>query len=134
MHVKNETYPTMDKQGQFIILVSGFLGLMLAILTAKPKAASDAIVSVFGGLFGAVILAPAFAEGLTKFAVTFPSFSFLDASPTTALFVAIVGLSGLLGGQIVIALKSDFISWVKSYGRKKLRIKDDDTAAHDSDG
>jgi len=129
MHVQHERYPVMmDKQSQLLILLSGMLGLTLAILTSRPKAVTDAIIAVIGGLFGALILAPAFAEALTRFATTFPTFSWLDASPGTALFAAIIGLSGLLGGQIVIAVKSDFITWIKSYARKKLRIQDVDSS------
>ena len=124
----------MDKQNQLLILLSGVMGLMLAVLTARSKKATDSIIAVLGGMFGALVIAPAFAQAMTTIAQSFRFFSWMDATPGTAIFCAVIGFGGLLGGQIVIALKSDFILWVKSYGRKKLRIKDDDDGLHDTDG
>ena len=127
-----ERHPGMDKQNQLLILLSGVMGLMLAVLTARSKKATDSIIAVIGGMFGALVIAPAFAEAMTKLSQTFQFLSWLDASPGTAVFCSVIGFGGLLGGQIVIALKSDFIAWVKGYGRKRLGIKDSDRL-HDTD-
>lgn len=131
MHYVEERHP-MDRQNQFLILFSGFLGLTLAILTARPKQLGDAIVAVLASLFGALFLGPAVAEGLTSVSMSFPSFSFLGATPGTSIYAAIIGLGGMLGFQIVIAVKSDFVDWVKQFARKRLGGKDDHI--HESQG
>jgi len=125
--IRNEAYSYeayMDKQSQLTILLSGALGLMLAVLTARPKKMTDSLISILGGLFGAVIVAPAVAEALTSLSGKIGHLSWLNAAPQTALFAAIIGLGGLLGGQIVIALRSDFVAFVRQYAKKWFKIKD----------
>ena len=122
----------MDKQNQLLLLLSGVMGLMLAVLTARSKKATDSIIAILGGIFGAVFIAPAFAEAITKLSQTFQFLSWLDASPGTAIYCLAIGFGGLLGGNIVIVVKSDLIEWVKGYGRKRLGIKERDRL-HDTD-
>jgi ABC-type phosphate transport system permease subunit len=128
MYYAEERHP-MEKQSQFLILFSGFLGLSLAILTARPKQIADIVIGTLAGLFGCMFLAPALAEVITNFSVAFPSFSWLNAAPGSSLFMAIVGLGGMLGFQIVTAVKADFVIWVKQFAKSKLKIKD---AGHDT--
>lgn len=124
-------HPLMDKQSQFLMIFGGVLGLSLAILTARPKQVADAIFAVLAGLFGCLVLAPAVAGALTSFAVVYPSFGWLNASPGTAAFTAIVGLGGMLGFQIVVAVKSDFINWIKRFAIR--RITPNDPTIHESE-
>lgn len=106
---------------------------MLAVLTARSRKATDSIIAVIGGMFGALVLGPALAQAMTTAAQNFHWLAWMDATPGSAIFCAIVGLGGLLGGQVVIAFKSDFIAWVKGFARKRLKIKDDDII-HDTEG
>ena len=121
-----ERYPYMDKQTQMIVLFSGMLGLTLAILTAKPKKAVDAVIAVLAGLFGALIIAPAVAEGLTNLSTKYAIFAWGNAHPETSLFAAIVGMGGMLGFQIVVALKENLIALILAYAQKRLPKRDDD--------
>lgn len=131
MQAHEETYPYMDRQTQLLILFSGVLGLTLAILTATPKKAVDAVVAMLAGLFGALIIAPAIAETMTNVSRSFAWFTWMDASPGTAFFSAIIGLGGMLGFQIVAALQQDFVSLIRKYARKRLKLNDD-TSESDS--
>lgn len=115
----------MDRQTQLLILFSGLLGLTLAILTATPKKAVDAVIAMLAGLFGALIIAPAVAEGMTNISKTFSWFSWMDASPGTAFFSAVIGMGGMLGFQIIAALQKDFVALIRTYAKKRLKINDD---------
>lgn len=119
-------YPYMDKQTQMIVLFSGMLGLVLAILTAKPKKAADAIVALLAALFGALVIAPGVAEGLTNLSTKYALFAWADAHPETSLYATIIGIGAYLGGQICVALKDSFIDLVLSYAKKRLPKRDDD--------
>jgi opacity protein-like surface antigen len=120
-------FPYMDKQTQMIVLFSGMLGLTLAVLTAKPKKAADAVVAVLAGLFGALIIAPAMAEGLTTLSAKYAMFAWADAHPETSLFAAIVGFGGMLGFQICTALKDNLIDLIVAYAERRLSKHDDST-------
>lgn len=115
----------MDKQTQMIVLFSGMLGLTLAVLTAKPKKAADAVVAVLAGLFGALIIAPAMAEGLTTLSTKYAMFAWADARPETSLFAAIIGFGGMLGFQICTALKDNLINLIVGYAERRFAKRDD---------
>ena len=120
-------FPYMDRQTQMIVLFSGLLGLTLAVLTAKPKKAADAVVAVLAGLFGALIIAPAFAEGLTALSAKYAMFAWADARPETSLFAAVVGFGGMLGFQICTALKDNLIDLIVAYAERRLKKQHDDS-------
>jgi len=127
MHTTDsQRFPLMDKQTSYVILFSGLLGLTLAVLTAKPQKALDAVIAVFAGLFGALVIAPAFAEALTTASTKFGFLAWASAPPESSMFAAIVGLGGMFGFQLTVAIKDDVVAYLSGYARKKLRIHDTD--------
>lgn len=110
----------MDTQHSYHILIAGMLGLALGILTAKPKHIPEAVLSLLAGLFACLVVAPAVAEVCTNLATSFTFLSWLKATPDTSLYVGIVGISGILGFQIVTALKEDFWSLITRWAAKKI--------------
>ncbi len=116
-----ERFDIMDRQSQLLILFSGLLGLTLAILTAKPKKAVDAVIAALAGLFGALVIAPAFAEALTNMSLSFSWLSWANATPGTAFFSAIIGLGAMLGFQMVVALKDNVISLLVQFAKNKVK-------------
>jgi hypothetical protein len=116
--MSNET--TMDTQHSYYILIAGMLGLAVGILTAKPKHIPEAVLSLLAGLFACFVIAPTVAEICTNLAVSFTFLSWLKATPDTSLFVGIVGICGMLGMQIVIALKGDFWRLITRWAAKRI--------------
>ncbi len=114
---------TMSKPNDYYVLLAGVLGLLLGILIAKPTKIADAVFAVLAGLFSALVIAPAVAEVFTNLSA-FSYLTWLRATPDTAFYTAIVGLCSLLGYQIVLAVKDDFLNWLRKFANKRLKIED----------
>ena len=114
---------TMDNQHSYHILIAGMLGLALGILMAKPKHIPEAIVSLLAGLFACLVIAPTIAEICTNLATSFTYLAWLKATPDTSLYVGIVGICGILGFQIVTALKEDFLALLRRWASKKFDVE-----------
>lgn len=118
----NET--TMSKANDYYVLMSGLLGLCLGVLLARPKHIPEAIFALMAGLFAALVIAPMVAEICTSLSI-YAYTGWLKATPDTSLFSGIVGLSSLLGYQIVLGLKNDFLNWLRRYAGKRLNTTED---------
>jgi len=114
---------TMSRPNDYFVLMAGLMGLMLGILLAKPKRVTEAIFALLAGLFAALVLAPMVAEICTNLSV-FSYLVWLKATPETSLYSGIVGLCSLLGYQIVLAVKEDFLNWLRKFANKKFNTGD----------
>ncbi len=114
---------TMSKPNDYYVLLAGLLGLLLGILLAKPTKVVDAVFATLAGIFSAVVIAPAVAEVFTSLS-TFSYLTWLNAAPDTALYTAIIGIGGMLGFQIVVAVKDDFLNWLRKFANKRLKVED----------
>lgn len=115
---------TMSRPNDYYIYFIGLLGLSLGILLAKPKRLGDALFAVIAGLFAALVIAPMVAEILTSLSA-YSYFAWMKATPETSLYAGIIGLCSLLGYQIVIALKDNFIEAIRRAAFRYLKLKDE---------
>lgn len=116
---------TMSKPNDYWVLLAGLLGLLLGILLAKPKKVPEAIFALLAGLFAALVIAPAVAEIFTSLSA-FSYLTWLRATPDTSLFSGIVGICSLLGYQIVLTVKDDFLNWLRRFANRRLNIPDEE--------
>lgn len=109
-----------EKQDSYFTLIAGMLGLCLGILMNQPKHISEAIKALLAGVFACIIIAPAFAELVTNFSISFVYFGWLNAAPGTALYAFIIGAFGILGFQIVVGLKEDVITTLRRWAKDRI--------------
>jgi hypothetical membrane protein len=114
---------TMSKPNDYYVLLAGLLGLLLGILLAKPKKVAEAVFAVLAGLFAALVIAPMIAEIFTNLSA-YSYLIWLRATPDTSLYSGIVGLCSLLGYQIVLAVKEDFLNWIRKFANKRLKLEE----------
>jgi hypothetical protein len=109
-----------ERQDSYYALVAGLLGLCLGILMNQPKHISEAIKALLAGVFACLVIAPAIAELVTNFSISFVYFGWLNAAPGTALYAFIIGGCGILGFQIVVGLKEDVITSLRRWAKDKV--------------
>jgi len=120
--IKMQRENTMAKPNDYLILLAGVLGLLLGVLLAKPRRIPEAVFALLAGLFAALVIGPAVAEVFTSLS-SYSYLTWLRATPDTSLFTGIIGISSLLGYQIVLAVKDDFLNYIRKFAQKKLKLK-----------
>jgi hypothetical protein len=126
MNTKSMSHATtMSKQNDFFVLTAGLLGLLLGVLMARPKRIPEAVFALMAGIFACLVIGPMIAEIFTNLSA-YSYFSWVKATPDTSLYTGIIGLSSLLGYQMVLALKDDFLNWVRKFANKKLRMSNEE--------
>ncbi|SRR5260221_5703796 len=103
---------TMSKPHDYSILLAGLFGILLGVLVARPKRIPEAILALLAGVFCCLVVGPAVAELCTRYLT--------NASTDTSLYILIIGMSGLLGQQIVLAFKEDFLNWIRRQAGRKI--------------
>lgn len=114
----------MDNNNNYYVLFVSVLSLALGMMLARPKRVPEAVFALLAGMFSGLVIAPMIAELFTNIANSYQSLAWLKATPDTSFYAGIVGICFLLGFQIVLFFKKDFLEMLKRMANKRLKIED----------